>query len=201
MTTNVKDNPKRVITPLARLSYPNLFRPAKALNEGDSEKYQCELIFPKGADLSALKAAAALAVKEKWPNGAPKNLRNPFRNGDEEREGKDGYEGAIFIGARSKDKPGIVVGPNRSPCTTESEVYGGCYVRASVTAYAYDTKGNKGVSFALNNVWKIRDGEPFGNARTAEQEFEDVEVDADAFGDLYVSASTGDYDDDDDSPF
>jgi hypothetical protein len=130
-----------------------------------------------------LKAAAALAVKEKWGTNPPKNLRSPFRDGSNEREDKDGYEGNMFIGARSNDRPGVIVGRDRLPCTDESEVYGGCYVRASLTAFAYDVDGNRGVSFALNNVWKIRDGEPFGSRRSAEDEFGSVEVDSDAFGD------------------
>lgn len=181
MTTKEK-NPKRVITSIARLSYPHLFKPSKGVNPGDEEKYQCELIFAPGTDLSELKAAAHLAAKEKWPTGVPKNLRSPFRSGDEDREDKNEYEGCVFIGARSKDKPGIVIGPNREICTDEYDIYGGCYVRCSVTAFAYENKGNKGVSFALNSVWKIRDGEPFGSRINADQEFSDCETDAEAFG-------------------
>jgi hypothetical protein len=175
-------NLKRVITPIARLSYPHLFAKSEGMN-GNEGKYQCELIFPEGTDLSELKAAANAAAKEKWGNKPPKNLKSPFRKGDEDREDKDGYEGSVFIGARSKDKPGVVVGPGRVACSDASEVYGGCFVKASVTAFAYDTNGNKGVAFALNNVWKIRDGEPFGSRRNAEEEFGDVEVDEEAFGD------------------
>jgi hypothetical protein len=88
----------------------------------------------------------------------------------------------VFIGARSEDKPGIVVGKEQRPPQSENEVYGGCYAKASVTAFAYEQKGNKGVSFALNNVWKLRDGEPFGSYQSAESEFAGEELDADAFG-------------------
>jgi hypothetical protein len=174
-------NACRVITPEARLSYPHLFRPQEGL-DGGKDKYGCELIFAPGTDLSALKAAANLAAKKKWGDKVPKKLRTPFRIGDEDRDGKDGYQGATFIGARSADKPGIVIGQNRDICTDESQIYGGCYVRASVTAFAYETKGNAGVSFALNNVWKLRDGEPFGNRVPADQDFADCDADAEAFG-------------------
>ena len=174
-------NNKRVITPIARLSYPYLFEKSEGMNGGEG-KYQCELIFSSDEDLGALKRAASEAAKEKWGNKIPKNLRSPFRNGDEDREDKDGYESSIFIGARSKDRPGVVIGRDRVPCTDQSDVYGGCYVKASVTAFAYDQKGNKGVSFALNNVWKIRDGEPFGSRQNADEEFGDVDVDDEAFG-------------------
>jgi len=180
------ENPLRVITPLARLSYPALFKPAKAMAEGQEEKFQCELIFPKGADLAELKTAANEAAKAKWGSKIPKNLRSPFRDGDVDRAEKAGYENSIFISARSKDRPGIVMGPNREPVMNQADVYGGCWVRVSVTAFAYDTGGNKGVAFALNNVWKIKDGEPFGSRKDAEAEFAEVEVDSDAFGDSLV---------------
>lgn len=173
----------RVVTPIARLSYPYLFKPSKPMSEGGEAKYQCELIFPKNADLSELKKAVNQAAVAKWGSNIPKNLKSPFRNGDTDREGKDGYEDSIFIGARSKDRPGVVIGPDRMPCMSESDVYGGCYVICSVTAFAYDMSGNKGVSFALNNVWKVRDGEGFGNRQAADKEFSSVAVDADAFGD------------------
>lgn len=172
---------KRVITPVARLSYPYLFRRAEAMGGGEG-KYQCELIFEKGADLSELKAAANQAARDKWGDKVPKNIKSPFRDGDTDRTDKDGYAGNTFIGARSKDKPGVVVGSYRKPPEDESEIYGGCYVKASVTAFAYDQSGNKGVSFALNNVWKLREGEPFGSYRSAEDEFSCAEVDEDVFG-------------------
>lgn len=180
--STTKENTRRVITPIARLSYPNIFKPGKAMSEGQDEKYSCELIFEPGADLIALKNAAQEALELKWPKGAPKGLRSPFRDGIENREGEE-YQGRIFISARSKDRPGVVIGRNRDICTDPSEVYGGCYVKASVTAFAYDMSGNRGVSFALNNLWKIRDGEPLGGRRSAEEEFGNEEIDAEAFGD------------------
>lgn len=169
----------RVITPEARLSFPALFRPAKPMNEGQQAKYQCELIFDADTDLEPLRAAANQAAKDKWGDKIPKNIRSPFRDGGD-RDGIDGYAGKKFITARSIDKPGVVVGPNKEPCLDESEVYGGCYVRVSVTAFAYEVTGNKGVSFALNNVWKVRDGEPFVNRISAEDDFADC--DGSAYG-------------------
>lgn len=171
----------RVVTPVARLSYPYLFRPSQPQDGQGEAKYQCELIFEAGTDLSQLQEAAAAAAKAKWGDKIPAKLRSPFRDG-EDRDGKAGYDpGTVFISARSKDQPGVVKGRDRVPCN-ESEIYGGCYVRASVTAFAYEHAGNKGVSFALNNVWMIREGEPFGSRVAADEEFAGVDMDADAFG-------------------
>ena len=171
---------RRCITPIARLSFPALFKPAKPMSEGQEGKYQCELIFPKDTDLSELQRCVDQAIEDKWGNKPPAKLRLPFRDGSERNS--DGYENSIFFSCRTSDKPGVVIGPNREPCLDPSEVYGGCYVRVSVTAFGYDMTTNKGVAFALNNVWKIRDGESFTGRRSAEAEFADVEMDADAFG-------------------
>lgn len=166
----------RIITPLARLSYPAIFKPAKPFQDGGKEKYQCELIFPAGTDISELKKIATKCARDKWGENMPKKLRSPFRSGTEDRETEE-YQGAIFICPRSVDKPGVVVGPNREPCLDESEVYGGCWVRASVTAFAYDQDMSKGIAFALNNIWKVRDDESFSGRVSAEDEFSDVQED------------------------
>lgn len=183
MSEEKKVDPCRVVTPLARLSYPSLFV-ATAMKEADEKKFSCELIFAPGTDISSLKKAAGAALNKKFPAGKPKNLRSPFRIGPEAREGKAGYgePGTIFIGARNKDKPEIVIGRQKLPCDDPSKVYGGCYVMASVTAYGYENSGNKGVTFFLNSVWKIKDGEPFGSKRDAQADFGDVDIDPEAFG-------------------
>ena len=66
----------------------------------------------------------------------------------------------------------------------EGELYAGCYARMSVHAYAYaPTKENPqiktGVSFGLNNVQKVADGEPLGGMSSRpEDDFEPVQTDA-----------------------
>ena len=45
------------------------------------------------------------------------------------------------------------------------------YVRASLIAFAYDTQGNKGVSFALGNVQVYDDGARLDNRKAAADEF------------------------------
>jgi hypothetical protein len=159
-----------LMTPEFRVSYPNIFE-AQTRDDG-SKAFTMSCLFPKGANLDALKKDALRALTEKF--GAdqakwPKNLKSPFRD-QGEKEG-DGYEaGAIFINVTSKQKPGLV-DRNNQPIIDPSEFYGGCYARATVRAFYYDKKGNKGVSFGLNNVQKTRDGEPFGNRKRATDEF------------------------------
>jgi hypothetical protein len=40
-----------------------------------------------------------------------------------------------------------------------------------VNFYAFNTNGNKGIACSLNNLQKIRDGEPLGGKSNAEDDF------------------------------
>jgi hypothetical protein len=175
-----KENTKRTLTPEARLSYPYLFERQRPMTGDGEGKYSCELIFGAGLDLSALKAAAEAAAREKWGDKIPKGLRSPFRDGAE-RDGKAGYDNCVFVTAKSTTKPEVITGRDQRQAEPD-DIYGGCVVRASLTAYAYDHAGNRGVSFALNSVWKLRDGEQFATRVKAADEFAGVEIDADSFG-------------------
>ncbi len=167
------------MTPEAMLSYPHLFEP-QAVNEGDPPKYSCTLVFAPGTDLSQLKAAAAAVAKDAWGDKAVevvKKQRYPtFRTDAEEK----GYpEGSTFINATSKGKPGVVAayaGPDGKAAriTDPEEIYAGCYVRATVRPFAYDQRGNRGVSFGLVNIQKLRDGERIGGRPRPEDEFEPI---------------------------
>lgn len=176
-------------TPKFRVSYPAVMKPRLNKLKG-KEEYSVECLFPKGQDLSALKKAVQQAIiekwgtdKSKWPKNVPQMLEPgekgcPFKKQDDkEKDGvmPDGYEkGAIFLRLNSTRKPGVVDG-SLSPITEESEFYGGCYARASVTVYAYDQAGNRGVSFGLVNLQKMADGEAFSGITRAEDDFEAIE--------------------------
>lgn len=173
-----------IITPEAILSYPNLFTP-RAPEEGKDAVYSCSLVFPAGTDLSKMRAEALAVAQEKFGDKMQSHLkagklRLPFREDGEEK----GYpKGAIFITTKSKSKPGVVdryagTDGKPRPITDAGEVYAGCRVRASVKAFAYDTNGNKGVSFALNNIQKLGDGEHLDGRKKAEDEFEVVDTGA-----------------------
>lgn len=171
---------ENVMTPEFRVSYPNLLEPRLNDLNGKME-FSLVALFPKGADLSSLKGAAQAAIVEKW--GAdktkwPKNLRSPFR--DQGEKESEGYEaGAIFINMKSNQRPGVV-DANVKPIIDPSQVYAGCYGRATVRAFAYDQKGNRGVSFGLQNFQKTRDGESLSGRMKPEQEFEPIASSADA---------------------
>ena len=58
-----------------------------------------------------------------------------------------------------------------NPILTRSEVYSGLYGRASISFYAFNSNGNKGIACGLNNLQKIRDGEPLGGKPSAASDF------------------------------
>ena len=78
----------------------------------------------------------------------------------EEREVKS-YANSYFINANSGTAPGIV-DADRNLILDNSEVYSGVYGRASINFYVFNSNGNKGIACGLNNLQKIRDGEPLG---------------------------------------
>ena len=55
--------------------------------------------------------------------------------------------------------------------------YSGVYGRASINLYAFNSNGNKGIACGLNNLQKIRDGEPLGGKSRAEDDFASEEED------------------------
>jgi hypothetical protein len=166
---------KNVITPKFRVSYPYIFRPNTPMQQGQEPKFSITMLFDKSADLTALKAEAMRAGKEKWGEDVskwPKNWRNPFR--DQGEKEVEGYEkGAMFITATSKQRPGLV-DASVSDIIEERLFYPGCYARASVRAFAYDNKGNKGISFGLQHVQKLGEGQPLGGRTTPQADFEPV---------------------------
>lgn len=169
----------KVITNAVRFSYVNIFR-SRAFREGQDAKYSICLLIPKedkegvAKIKKAIDAAVQEGVSSEWGGKMPKNLKLPLRDGDEERADEaPEYEGMLFMNATSKTKPGIV-DRDRNEILDPDEVYSGCWGRASINFYAFDSNGNRGVACGLNHVQKLKDGERLGAARaSAEDDFND----------------------------
>lgn len=184
MADKVKTN---VNTPKAMLSYPHIFEPVKDEKSGQFQYSAC-LVFAPGADLTELRNVAKAVATEKWKGDAvgmarDGQIRLPFRS---DAVAKGYPEGSIFINVKSTRKPEVVgryKGADGNPVALNDPdvVYPGCYVRASLRAFAYDTSGNKGVSFALCNVQKLEDGERLDGRRRAADDF-DAEEQPDDWG-------------------
>lgn len=173
---------ERIITPKFRIIFADVFRPRENRKDDGSVtmEYSVMAAFPPGTDFTQMNALIAAAAAKKWgPDKAtwPKPLRNPIR-ANEEKEQKgvlpDGLErGGHFINIKTTIRPGVV-DQNVQPILDESEFYRGCYAIAQIDAYGYEVKGNKGVSFGLQNIQKVADGEPLSGRQRAEDAFQPV---------------------------
>ena len=172
-------NPTKVITGVnTRWSYVNAWEP-KSIN-GGTPKYSVSLIIPKSDTKTIEKIQAAIQAAYEEGQGKLKGngksvptlsvLKTPLRDGDAERPDDEAYADSYFVNANSGTAPGIV-DADRNPIIDRSEVYSGVYGRASINFYAFNSNGNKGIACGLNNLQKIRDGEPLGGKSRAEDDF------------------------------
>ena len=171
-------NPTKVVTGICTFSYLNCWDP-KSIN-GGTPKFSVSLIIPKSdtKTIEKIKAAIQAAYEEGQAklkgNGksvpALSVLKTPLRDGDAERPDDEVYRNSYFINANSATAPGIV-DADCNPILTRSEVYSGVYGRASINFYAFNSNGNKGIACGLNNLQKIRDGEPLGGKSSAASDF------------------------------
>lgn len=178
-------NPTKVITgPETRWSYANVWE-AKSIN-GGQPKYSISLIIPKSDQKTIDKIQAAIQVAYEEGQSKLKGngksvpalsvLKTPLRDGDTERPDDEAYKDSYFINANSSTAPGIV-DVDRQVIIDHSEVYSGVYGRASINFYAFNSNGNRGIACGLNNLQKIKDGEPLGGKSRAEDDFATEEED------------------------
>lgn len=162
----------KFVTGKVRFSYAHVFQPAETPN--GTMKYSVSILIPKtdkdtitrfNKAFEDTKAANAAV----WGGTVPKMLKGGLRDGDAEKDDPT-YAGHYFINANSNEKPGVV-DADLNPILDQSEFYSGCYGRASITLYAYDTSGSKGIAAGLNNVQKLEDGEKLGGATSAAADF------------------------------
>lgn len=164
-------------------SYANVFVPQKNdLNGKDEFSVQC-LNIPEPM-VQQLKALGFKACVEKWgvdPAKWPQGLRTGLRKAEEKM--KDGklpagmIPGSTWVTIKSTKKPGVV-DQNVQDIIEPRAFYSGVKARAKVSAFAYDQKGNRGVSWWFENIQKVADGEPLGSTGIpASSEFEAVAVD------------------------
>lgn len=170
-----RDQELEVTTEKFRVSFPELFE-AKSFNEGDA-KYSIQMLFDKKTDLTKLKNAVKLAAQKKWGDKPLKGLVLPFKDGNE--KDLEGYENTTVVGASTKFAPAVVAA-NKTPITNPEELYAGCYARAYLQAYAWEYKqGNvvmkRGVSFTLNAVQKLGEGERLVKRRDMTEVFDEVD--------------------------
>ena len=170
----------KVVTGKVRFSYVSIFEP-KAPNGGGDPKYSVTLLIPKSDSTTYGKIQAAMAearenfCKRNGASALPAKPNHTLHDGDGVRDSGDPYgpecRGCYVITVSSKQKP-VIVDAFRNEVTDPGEVYSGCYGRAAINFYGYNSNGKKGISAGLLSVQKLSDGEPFGTVGSAD-DFDD----------------------------
>lgn len=176
---NEKNVSTKVVTGRVRLSYVHLIEPETAM-DGGAAKYSTSILIPKDdtATIEAVRRAVEAAYKlgegRLRGNGRTvpplSTLRTPLRDGDAERPDDEAYKGKLFLTARSTAKPGIV-DRNLNAVTDPAEVYSGRWARVSISAFAYNNNGNRGIGMGLQNVQLLEDDEPLGGRSRPQDDF------------------------------
>ena len=157
-------NANEIIIP-CRLSYANIWEPKQVNGTGDP-KYSCCLLIKKSDTATVEKVRAAIeAIKKdpaalaKWGGKLPPKLKNPLRDGDEEKDDEN-YAGCWFINANSNEnRPPKIVDRHCNDVLDQEEVYSGCYANVKVGLFSYSASGNRGIGAGLETIQKVRDGE------------------------------------------
>lgn len=181
----------KVVTGKVRFSYCYLFEKQDPLGGGEA-KYSITLLIPKsdtttlGKIREAMAEAREIYCKRNGANALPLKPIHTLRDGDGTKDNGDPFgpecAGCYVIKVKSKQQP-VIVDNMGNPITDPAEVYGGCYGRASINFYGYNTAGQKGISASLLAVQKLCDGEAFGTVGSA-----------DDFNDGYNSGAGEDFD-------
>lgn len=180
MTTKTNENVTTKVVFPCRFSYAHVWEASSISDDGD-KKFSVSCIIPKSDKATiekikkAVRAAYEIGIPAKFNGKKPGNWKNPLRDGDVDRTEDEAYQDAYFINASCKTRPGVV-DRARQPITEQEEFYSGCYGFVSVNFYPFNAKGNMGVAAGLNNVMKVKDGEPLGGRISAEADFADVDT-------------------------
>lgn len=201
----------KVVSCEVRGSYVAAFEPKKNTMFPDQlPKYGMRVLIPKTDEgkqfMKSLKVAYANVISEKWPNGAPDDVR-PFLGKKTEKpcvfdgdtytntkgEVPSENKGHWFLNASNTDRPNIIHQSARSVQLTEPNTFqSGDYCHVQLAVYAY-SKGSNGVGFSLDNIMVTRKGEPLSGKDDAEDAFAEVKSSD--------GVDVGDFDDDDDDMF
>ena len=174
-----------VILTNVRLSFLRVFQPN---NDG---KYTATVLIPKTDKKNyeaackaaeAAKAAGAAKFGAKWPKRPKVTL---YDGDDVQPSGKEwGPEcaGHWVLRTSSKTQPDVV-DRRCQPILNASEVYSGMFANIDVNFFPYSGETATGVACGLNNIQKVRDGEPLSGRASAKAVFSVLEdEDDDDFG-------------------
>jgi hypothetical protein len=167
---------KVVLKPQVRFSYVHVFEPY-AFDDKQAAKYSAVLMIDKtdkanlDAVNAAIQAAIAKGVEKFGATFSAKCKANlPLHSGNEDHPDKAAFKDVYYLNAKSNSKP-QVVDRDLNPITEPSELYAGCYGRASLNFAPWTYSNKYGISVYLNNLQKLSEGERLDGSSSAFDDF------------------------------
>lgn len=173
-----------------RLSWPNLFKRGKNLNNpGEDGKFGTTILFPPSScvNFQPLQDAVGRLLAEKFAasyNAQTQTyygINMPFRDQGEKMKFGGYQPGSVFMTCTSNFQC-QVVDTNNNPISDERRVYPGVWAVAAVNAYHYGVsppQPKKGVAFGLQSVMIIGDDASFlGGGSDPRKDFAKVTITA-----------------------
>lgn len=171
------------------ISFPQIFTADYARNAqgnpmGDKKRFTMDLMIPPGdPQIATIEGIQNAEIANKYPSGAPADLRKAFVPYDTKCAGKAYYDAkfsgyyCLTLSSKENDRPSVV-DANMQPVMDPAAAYPGaeCWVACGITGYS-DGKG--GIGGWLNGVMLTGGECPLGrfdNKATPEQMFADCEV-------------------------
>lgn len=167
----------QVVLENVRGSYVTIFTPKQ--DDQGKDKWSMTVLLPKTdtVQLQKIRAAQKAAIIAKYGDKPPVGLKSTLYDGDGKRPSGDDFgpecKGHYVMTVSSNKRPGIV-DQNVQPILDASKVVSGDYFNVEINAFCFEAKGNKGVSFGLNNVQWIAKGEALSGQRRPEDVFKPV---------------------------
>jgi hypothetical protein len=181
---------KLIVTGVVRLAYPNLYRPRpNNMDTSKPDEYGVVVLFPKEnceyqpnaeAEIQDLQLFMKSVAVAKW-GASPGKVSYALKDGDVEtnNDGEPRHPGYWYLRCNAPCKfpsgddfkPTIIDGSKR--VLTEGGKSGdwGC---VSMSVFAYENAGKKGISVRLAGVQLLYDGDRIGAAIDASSAFDEV---------------------------
>lgn len=170
-----------------RFSYVNVFQPKPPFNNPNGEaKFSTTVLVPKTNTQAkalmdqAIEAAIVEGTATKWNGVRPPQPAICVHDGDGVRPSDGMAFGPecrgcwVFTASSKADRPPFVVDTQVQPIIDPTQVYSGMWGNVSVSFFAYNSAGKRGIGCGLNGLQKVRDDEALGNRVTAQDAFQAV---------------------------
>ncbi len=170
-----------------RFSYLNVFQAKPPYNNpSGGAKFSVTILVPKSNTQAkaiidqAIAAAIEAGVSAKWNNVRPPQPAICVHDGDGVRPSDGQAFGEeckgcwVFTASAKADHPPFVVDTQVQPIIDPTKVYSGMWGNVSVSFFAYNSAGKKGIGCGLNGLQKTWDDTPLSARVTAQDAFQPV---------------------------